>query len=157
MGYTRLAFAAAAIALPASPAAAQNVVPTPQSISAALQAAGYKAEIGKDGTGDPMVTSSLSGTRFGTLFYGCTDHKACTNIQFSVSYDLPKGTSTDRMDAWNASHRFGRAYLDKEQDPVLAMDVDLDKGGLSKALFQENLDTWISLMTAFEKHIEWSK
>jgi hypothetical protein len=157
MGYTGFAFAAVAVAVPAAPAAAQNVLPTPQSVSAALQAAGYKAEVGKDGTGDPMVTSSSSGTRFGTLFYGCTDHTGCTNIQFTVSYDLAKGTSADRMDAWNAAHRFGRAFLDKDQDPVLAMDLDLDKGGLSKALFQENLNTWISLMTAFEKHIDWAK
>ena len=154
MGYKILGFAAAAV-LAAAPGASQNVVPTARSVAAALQAAGYKAEIGKDATGDPMVTSASSGTRFGILFYGCTDHAGCTNVQFSVSYDLPKGSTAERMNEWNAGHRFGRGYLDKEQDPVLSMDVDLDKGGLSGPLFNENLSTWIELMSAFEKHIGW--
>ena len=56
-----------------------------------------------------------------------------------------------------ASERFGRAYLDKESDPILEMDVDLDDGGLSPDLFVDNLEFWTSVMPKFEKHIGYSK
>jgi hypothetical protein len=34
------------------------------------------------------------------------------------------------------------------------MDVDLDDGGISSKLFEDNLEFWVLLMAQFEKHIE---
>jgi hypothetical protein len=33
------------------------------------------------------------------------------------------------------------------------MDVDLDDGGVSTKLFEDNLEFWVAVMAAFEKHI----
>jgi hypothetical protein len=33
------------------------------------------------------------------------------------------------------------------------MDVDLDDGGMSYGLFEDNLQFWVATMAAFEKHI----
>ena len=66
------------------------------------------------------ITSGSSGTTFQVFFYNCTAHKACATVQFHAGYDLTKGLAMDRVNAWNSSQRFGRAYLDKDSDPILS-------------------------------------
>ena len=59
--------------LGASAAQAQTVsAANPQSIAAALQSAGYRAELTRDNEGDPLIKSSSSGTDFLVVFYACT-------------------------------------------------------------------------------------
>ncbi|HEX8225592.1 MAG TPA: YbjN domain-containing protein [Allosphingosinicella sp.] len=148
-----LAIAALAAAW-AVPAQAANVrAQDPQSVVSALQKAGYAAKLGTDKVGDPMVTSGVSGTTFQIFFYNCTDHKACATVQFHSGYDLKTSIGLDRINEWNRSQRFGRAYLDKENDPILEMDVDLDDGGVSELLFIDNIEFWTSILGNFEKHI----
>ena len=74
-------------------------------------------------------------------------------VQFHAGYDLKAAPSLASINEWNRRQRFGRAYLDGENDPILEMDVDLDDGGLSEALFIDNLEFWTSAMGGFEKHI----
>ena len=150
-----IAAAAAAFALPAQ---AQMIrAQDPQSLVRALQAGGYAAKIGVDKVGDPMITSGVSGTNFQIFFYNCTDHKACATVQFHSGYDLSTPVSLERINEWNRSQRFGRAYLDKEDDPILEMDVDLDDGGVSQLLFIDNIEFWASVLGNFEKHIGYRK
>jgi hypothetical protein len=146
--------AGCAALLGASPAAAGLVTASnPQGIVAAMQAAGYKADLSTDKGGDPKIDSGSSGTRFTVFFYGCTDHKDCTAIQFYAGYNLDTAPSLDVVNAWNQERRFGRAYIDKEGDPVIEMDVDLDDGGMSPALFTDNVEYWAAVMSSFEKHV----
>ena len=146
-----LAAFAAAWAVPAS---AQTVrAQDPQSLVKALQGAGYQATLGTDKVGDPMITSGVSGTTFQIFFYNCTDHKDCATVQFHSGYDLNNPVSLERLNEWNRGQRFGRAYLDKDNDPILEMDVDLDDGGLSRLLFIDNIEYWASVLEKFEKHI----
>jgi hypothetical protein len=148
---TALAVAALAFAAPAN--AAMVRAQDPQSIVAALQGAGYNAQLGTDKTGDPMVTSAVSGTKFQVLFYNCTDHKDCRTVQFYSGYHLDKPVALEHMNAFAQENRFGRAYLDKDNDPCLAMDVDLDDGGLSPALFIDNIEFWSTILNDFQRHI----
>ena len=148
-----LALAAFAAAW-AVPAQAQMVrAQDPDSLVRALQGAGYSARLGTDKVGDPMITSSASGTTFQIFFYNCTAHRQCATVTFHSGYDLTTAPSLDRMNEWNRGKRFGRAYLDKENDPILEMDVDLDDGGLSTLLFIDNVEFWASVLGEFEKHI----
>ena len=147
---------AAAMLVLAFPARAQMVrAQDPQSLVAAMQAAGYEAVLGIDRIGDPKIDSSVSGSRFVVFFYNCTDNRECATIQFHSAYDVPSAITLDRINAWNSSQRFGRAYLDREGDPVLEMDVDLDDGGISTALFIDNLQFWETVLVNFERHIGW--
>jgi hypothetical protein len=149
------AIAAAGISLPVQ---AQTVSANkPETIVAALQAAGLTAKLQKDATGDPMIESAVSGTRFRVMFYGCKANKDCATIQFLSGYDKKSVTSLSSINDWNREKRFGRAFLDAEGDPILAMDVDLDDGGVSKALFADNLEFWVAVKDGFEKHIGWGK
>jgi hypothetical protein len=139
----------------ASSAGAQQLVRAqdPQSIVRALQANGYSAQLTVDQTGDPMIRSAAGGTNFQVLFYNCTNHRECATVQFHVGYDLKTSPSLESINEWNRTQRFGSAHLDKENDPILEMDVDLDDGGLSPLLFIDNLEFWTSALGRFEKHI----
>ena len=154
------AFAAAvALAFGSAAGAAAPMVRAqdPQSLVNAMQKAGYKAELGTDKVGDPMISSGYSGSTFQVFFYNCTDHKACVTVQFHAGYDFNEALPLETLNAWNKSQRFGRAYLDKEDDPIVEMDVDLDDGGIAPLLFIDNLEFWTSSLGKFETHIGYRK
>jgi len=155
MGMRHYGLALAALAAGwALPAQAQMVrAQDPDSVVQALQDAGYAARLGVDKVGDPMITSGVSGTTFQVFFYNCTDNRDCATVQFHSGYDLQSSIGLERINEWNRSQRFGRAYLDAEDDPILEMDVDLDDGGLSPLLFIDNVEFWASVLTKFEQHI----
>ena len=125
----------------------------PSTLAQALQQAGYAARIGIDRVGDPRITSSVSGTSFEILFYNCTANKDCATVQFHSGYDLQTSPSLQQINDWNSKKRFGRAFLDKENDPILEMDLDLDDGGISPELFIDNVEFWASVLGEFESHI----
>jgi hypothetical protein len=149
--WVALAIFAGAWALPAQAQMVRGQ--DPGSLVRALQKEGFAAKLGTDKVGDPMITSGASGTTFQIFFYNCTDHKACATISFHAGYDLKNNIGLEKINEWNRGKRFGRAYLDKENDPILEMDLDLDDGGVSQALFIDNLQFWTSILAEFEKHI----
>jgi hypothetical protein len=140
-----------------APAAGMVRAQDPTSIVRALQSGGYSAKLGVDKVGDPMVTSAVGGTTFQIFFYNCTNHKECATVQFHSGYDFNKPLPLETVNEWNRSQRFGRAYLDKENDPILEMDVDLDDGGLSPLLFIDNIEFWSTILGKFEQHIGYRK
>jgi hypothetical protein len=144
--------AAAALAA-TTPALAQNVTADPARLTAAMQASGYQAELGKDNTGDPMITSAAAGSKFVVLFYNCTDHAACQTIQFQTAWAMKTKPTLSAINEWNHANRFGRAYLDKEGDPGIMMDINLDKGGMSTGLFRDNLEVWVAVLGNFKKQM----
>ena len=153
MKWMSLALAASALGL-AMPAGAASVrAQDPESLVTALRNAGYAAKLGTDKVGDPMITSELDGTSFQIFFYNCTDHTECATVQFHSGYDLKSAPSLSAINDWNQSQRFGRAYLDKEGDPILEMDVDLDDGGLSPDLFIDNVEFWATVLPKYEQMI----
>ena len=157
MRYNWLAMAALAAAW-ALPAQAQMVRgQDPSTLVRALQKEGMAAKLGTDKVGDPMITSGVGGTTFQIFFYNCTKNKDCATVQFHSGYDLSTPVSLEKLNEWNRSKRFGRAFLDAENDPILEMDVDLDDGGLSQDLFIDNVQFWSSILGEFEKHIGYRK
>lgn len=151
----KIAIAAAALFAFSGTAHAQMVrAQDPSSIVRALQSAGYRAEMTKDDTGDPLIKSTSSGSNFAIFFFGCTKNVDCRTIQFFAGYDRDKSPSLSQMNDWNSKKRFGRAYLSDKGAARIEMDVDLDDGGISTKLFEDNLEFWVLLMAQFEKHIE---
>ena len=149
----RYLLAALAMAVVPAAAQAQNITAqNPSSVSAAMQRAGYAAQLTKDTGGDPMITSSSGGSSFTVFFYNCTNHTDCRTIQFFAGYP-DKPSSLRVINGWNAEHRFGRAYLSDKGSSRVEMDVDLDDGGMSYGLFEDNVQFWAATMAAFEKHI----
>ena len=72
------------------------------------------------------------------------------NLQFYASFK--KKATMGRINDWNASKRYTRAYLDKEGDPVLEADLDLE-GGVSYGALAEFFKTWVASVKLFTEHI----
>ena len=126
----------------------------PDSVVAALQAAGYKAVLERDSAGDPKVTSAASGTQFTIFFYGCESHTACKSLQLYAGYSMKTKPAVGKMNEWNLGNRFGSAFIDKEGDPNLQWDI-VTQGGLSARLFGQIVDRWSSAMGGFQTFIGW--
>lgn len=148
-----IGFAGLAGALLATPAVAQVRAQDIDSVVSAMQEAGYRAQRDTDNVGDPMIRSATGGSDFSVYFYNCTDHEDCRTIQFHAGYSEPEGATLEKMNAWNKDNRFGRAYLDDDGSAHIQMDIDLDDGGLSQALFEDNLEFWNEVMGRFETEI----
>lgn len=125
----------------------------PKSVVAALQSAGYKAELTTDSGGDPMIKSSSGGTSFAIFFFGCTDNKDCRTVQFYAGFTDPSNGSLRAMNDWNRDNRFGRAYISDDGSARVEMDVDLDDGGVPEMLFVDNVEFWEIVMSKFEEYV----
>jgi hypothetical protein len=124
---------------------------TAQEVAGVLKAKGYQAEITTDQDGDPKINSISEGAKFGVWFYECAKGPRCHSIQFAAGF-----TQTDlaasRIEEWNRTKRFGRAYFSRQSNPWVEMDVDLEHGANTEALAND-LDRWILVLSTFRKFI----
>ena len=137
------------------PALAQDMVSAadPESVVAALQDAGYKAQMDSADNGDPMIRSAADGTNYRMWFYGCDgNNSSCTGFNFSAGFDLPDGTTADVIDNWNDGQLLGYGNLDDEQDPYLNYFV-VTNGGISKEAFDSILTRWERAIVDYKVHI----
>lgn len=140
-------------AMVATPAMATISAAEPATVVQALVKMGYKAEMMKGDKGDPYISSASSGTTFFIFFLGCTNGTGCATVQFFTAMSKPSNGSLSAMNEWNRDNRFGRAYLADNGSARLEMDVDLDDGGMSNLLFEDNFEFWVAYMTKFEKYV----
>ncbi len=105
------------------------------------------ATLGTDGIGDPMITARIEGNRFRVYFYDCENNRDCSAIQFQAGW-ATDGISNATITEWNNLKRFGKAYLDDENDPWLEMDVNLAYG-VSRANLEDTIDWWRVALNAF--------
>ena len=126
---------------------------SPASLVSALQDAGYRAELTKDSVGDPMIKSASSGSKFTITFYGCTDGADCSGIQFYAGWTEATHCSLEAMNTFSQKYRFVTPQVDSDGDCVIQYDLDLDEGGMSKALFLDTLEFWTDTMATFQDYI----
>jgi hypothetical protein len=74
-----------------------------------------------------------------------------TDAQLYVGFG-GRQVSAEKVNEWNARHRFARAYRDKDGEPVLESDIDFT-GGVTEA----NIKAWVKLfrdlMGAYSKFV----
>ena len=154
--YLRTAATALLLLLTTSlPALAQDMVSAadPDSVVAALQDAGYKAQMDSADNGDPMIRSAADGTNFRMWFYGCDGNNAsCTGFNFSAGFDLPDGATLETIDNWNDGQLLGYGNLDDENDPYLNYFV-VTNGGISQEAFESILSRWERAIVDYKAHI----
>lgn len=115
-------------------------------------AKGYgSADLGKDSGGDPMITGRMNGNKYTVLFYGCKDGKDCSTVQFRAAFEVRKKPTLEEVNALNAKTRFGKVYLDKDNDPAVEMDVNLDHG-VSKKNLDDTFDWWKTVLGGVKKN-----
>jgi len=127
----------------------------PCSIVYSVQRAGYRATILRDTVGDPKIQSAAAGSRFSILFYGCTDHKKCQSIEFTVGYITKTKPTVEKINEWNRSKRFGKAYIDDEKDPHIDYDIVLGDEGFPHETFSAGLERWTTVMAEFQSFVGW--
>ncbi len=126
---------------------------TGQEVTNVLQQKGYKAQLTTDKQGDPLIRSASGGIDFLVLYYECKGKPRCASIQFYAGFKK-QGITPQQINEWNANNRFGRAYLDKEFDPRVEMDVDVEHGATTEAI-DNDIERWVSVLAAFAKFIDW--
>jgi hypothetical protein len=135
----------------ANPALAQDRVTAakPESVVAQMLQAGLQAKLETDGSDEPMITSGAAGANFSVFFYGCTDKKDCTAVQFSACFTLDKPASLEVINAFNTDKRYAKGDLDKDNDACLRMDINLVGDGVNSDNFQDSISTWTVQLGAF--------
>lgn len=107
--------------------------------------------LGKDRNGDPMISGTLNGIKYQILFVGCTDHSECESLQLVAGWSDVKAGMV-KINHWNRGKRYGKAFLDDKNDPILVMDINLAFGVPRKNL-DDTLDYWGMVMEAFNKEV----
>ena len=144
---------AMAAALLPVPVAAQMVsAKDPKAVAAFMQGKGYKAELVEQESG-PHIRSAGGGIKFTIFFMNCEAGKNCSTVQFYAGFNDMGEVPLARINEWNKTHRFGRAYIDDENDPVIEMDVDLDFKGIPAENFNEYLDVFTSLAPSYREFV----
>lgn len=138
----------------ASPANAELIdAKSPKVIATLIESHGWKVAIDAKAGESPVLKASRNGELFVVGFMNCTDGKNCKTLQFFMGFTDAKEVTLERLNEWNRDKRFARAYRDNEGDPVLAMDVDLDFGGLPRENVGELVNTWTGLMDSFRAFV----
>ena len=125
----------------------------PKALVAIIQDLGYRALLEVDGDGDPMIRSSVGGTQFAVVFYGCSDtHDHCDILLFKAGYELNEKVGMEVINQWNATRLFGRAYLDDVNDPWIELVLNVH-GGVTRKQFEKTFEWWESSVGEFEQQI----
>jgi hypothetical protein len=125
----------------------------PERLVGIIQELGYRARLEADGDGDPMIRSSVGGTQFAVVFYGCSDrHDQCQILLFKAGYELQDKVGMDVINQWNATRLFGRAYLDDVNDPWIEMVLNV-QGGVTREQFENSFEWWETSVGEFEDQI----
>ncbi|OYW45263.1 MAG: YbjN domain-containing protein [Sphingomonadales bacterium 32-68-7] len=151
----RIALAVLLAAGAAGTARAELVNPSnPQKIVEIVQSRGWPAKLITSRDDDPYIESEHKGLKFLVLFMNCNDdHRQCKTLQYYLGFSDAKDTTLDRLNEWNRTKRFARAYRDETGDPVLEMDLDVDFAGLPRENIGETLNTWSTLMDSFHEFL----
>jgi hypothetical protein len=126
---------------------------TAAELAQVMQDEGYRAKISRDDEGDPKIESASGGYQFVVFFYGCSHTPRCSSVQFYSGWHVDGGFKIEDINIWNRSKRFGKAYVDKEKDPNIEMDLDLEHGATTEAL-KNDLETWDLVVSGFSKWID---
>lgn len=138
-----------------APAAKSDlVIGNPEQIADLMLKAGFATTPNNLDDGTPKLDGRIEGWSYSVYFYGCKND-VCDAIQFAAGFDSDEPLAYDPINTWNAENRYGRSYLDDEQDPWVEMDIHMEGAGISKETFDENLAVWRTVMTSFVKHIGW--
>lgn len=144
---------ALSLALAVAPAQARNVTADMAQIAEVMQGAGYNVEV-KQAEGESFLSVDMESYRFLLLPFGCDDKgKNCKSVQFFAAFDPASSPSLEAMNAYARENRWGRIYLDKENDPAIEFDLDLEQGGMSPELFLDNVAYWEAVVAGYSKFV----
>jgi hypothetical protein len=149
----RVAATALALSFASIPFAQAREIPsdgvTLEDVQAWLRESGNEAQITNDGAGHTIVSSKLGSTKFGVYMFDCNNGKRCGSVQFASGWPTGGRIQVAKVNEWNRTKRWGRAYLDESGGIWLECDVDLTPGG-SYELLNDMFATWKKSVEGFK-------
>lgn len=122
----------------------------PQTVVAALQDSGYRAELGSDEAG-PYIVSAASGYRFVIFFNDCTAARDCKSLQFNLRIGARDFHTAPYANGYNRRYRF--AQLSAQTNNELRLSYDINTiGGKTKANFTAILSDWAGAIGAYTNY-----
>jgi len=109
------------------------------------------ASLDKDRDGDPMIVGRAKGYNYGITFHNCQGGK-CDDILLVVPFKSKQSPSLSKINTWNRTKRFGKAYLDRDGDPIIDVSINLDYG-ICKENLEDTFAIWMKVIHEFEKEM----
>jgi hypothetical protein len=111
-----------------------------------LRDQGLEGKISTDGAGNKNIQTAFGDNRFGVYLFDCSnDH--CGSIQFVANWPASAKISATKVNQWNRTKRWARAYLDGSNRLWVEFDADLTPGGTYE-LLQDEFATWKKMLDA---------
>jgi hypothetical protein len=137
--------------LPAAQAASPTVTAQdPEEILNIAKGFG-SATLATDRDGDPKISGRINGTSYSVYFFGCKNGDNCKDIQF-VSGWSGFDITLEQINDWNSNRRYGKSYLDDENDPVLIMPVNLHLG-VTRENLEDTFEWWTVVLEQFGEEV----
>lgn len=125
---------------------------TRQEIAAWLTAHGHKAVQHADSNGEQIVSSADGGVNFDIYFFICSPAGRCKSIQYAAGWSGMPAIDVQKLNDWNTTKRYIRAYH-KPNDVVWGeYDVDLMGPGGGDQL-DKSWDRWTTSLATFKTFI----
>ncbi|TBW37052.1 YbjN domain-containing protein [Siculibacillus lacustris] len=119
---------------------------------AAIARAYGEATVSKDKNGDPTIKVRSKGAGWTMSFYGCEKGTDCLSIELYHGFETDAKPSPERINEWNRTKRWGKAYLDKDGDPNLNFDINL-RGGVMRANLDSDIARWVDMIGDFKAFV----
>lgn len=122
--------AGAAFAAPVAAHAESISANRPESIVAALQAAGHQAVLGHDDSGDPLIQATIGGWSTQVVFYDCNEitHQSCQSLQFATGFMPERPFGAAQAAAFVRDNRFGAVSIGDDKSVSVTWDVITGSG-----------------------------
>ena len=127
----------------------------PDGIMEFLKLEGISARLTEDDYGDPNIKNRYYDTNFSIYFYGCSDGKNCSSVQFYSGYKTEGSYTQEQANEWNQRKRFAKAYVSSKGSARIEMDIYMGDGGISEDDFSEMFSIWTRRVSDFEEDIDW--
>ncbi len=109
------------------------------------------AKLEAQSSGNPKITGRIGNFTYYAYFQNCSTPKSCSDINLYSGFLNSKPTE-EKINAWNAGKRFGRAYIDPDGDAALEMDINL-KNGVSPGNLSATFALWRLMITQFSNYL----
>ena len=149
MKHLKIAAVLAIALLAAAPAVAETLTEqgvTREQMVKIMTAHSLPARIDKDSSGNVIVKSRVTDVNFDVYFFDCTDG-SCREIQFAAGW-TNNTASPDRINEWNTTKRYIRAY--SKPGKVIWAEQDVIVGRTTTENIDEYLTTWATVIAIFK-------
>lgn len=107
------------------------------------------ARLERDDDGQEYVAGSIDGINYALDVYNCDPE--CADLTFTASFEV-NGVTDSMMNEWNATRRFGKAYIRPDGDAVLQIAINT-RYGITVETFRDDMVWWETVLTDYVEFV----